>query len=235
MTVVDFDMLREEMRGLDGDLYLCHLFAPADKRDALLTLYYCYADIARIPASVSEEMIGAIRLQWWRDLLDAAAKGYDRGAPIGAALTIFPAEHAKLLPLIDGREAALPEATRTGDELEAEAATVGAALMALACRILTDDDDGATDLSELLDTAGTGFELMRLVPQDGAAVAQRAAALLTAACQDFNCLPRKQRKKLLPAFLPIGLARRQAMAYPRQKSLLAYQFSLLKMALIGKV
>ena len=105
----------------------------------------------------------------------------------------------------------------------------------LYCRILTGDDDGATDLSELLDTAGTGFELMRLVPQDGAAVAQRAAALLTAACQDFNRLPRKQRKKLLPAFLPIGLARRQAMAYPRQKSLLAYQFSLLKMALIGKV
>ena len=67
------ELLRQELRGLDGDLYLCHLFAPVDKRAALLTLYHLYADIARIPATVSDPMVGAIRLQWWRDLLDAVA------------------------------------------------------------------------------------------------------------------------------------------------------------------
>ena len=80
------ELLRQELRGSDGDLYLCHLFASADKRAALLTLYHLYADIARIPATVSDPMVGAIRLQWWRDLLDAVANGDARGTPkIGRA------------------------------------------------------------------------------------------------------------------------------------------------------
>ena len=48
---MDEELLRQELRGLDGDLYLCHL-SLRQKRGAL-TLYHLYADIARIPASVS--------------------------------------------------------------------------------------------------------------------------------------------------------------------------------------
>ena len=89
MTMVDFDMLREEMRGLDGDLYLCHLFAPptgAMRADAVLLLCrYC-------PHSRLSQRGNDWRhsVQWWRDLLDAAAKGDDRGAPIGQRLLSFP-------------------------------------------------------------------------------------------------------------------------------------------------
>ena len=105
---MDEALLRQELRGLDGDLYLCHLFAPAAQRARLLTLYHLYADIARIPASVSDPMVGAIRLQWWRDLLDAVANGDARGTPIGEALLAQPIAKDRMLPLIDGREAALP-------------------------------------------------------------------------------------------------------------------------------
>ena len=101
---MDEELLRQELRGLDGDLYLCHLFAPAEKRGALLTLYHLYADIARIPASVSDPMVGAIRLQWWRDLLDAVANGDGRGTPIGEALLVNPLPKDMVLPLIDRRE-----------------------------------------------------------------------------------------------------------------------------------
>ena len=232
--MADFDILREGLRGLDGDLYLCHLFAPAEKRDALLTLYYLYADIARIPFSVSEPMIGAIRLQWWRDLLDAVASGDSRNAPIGEALLVYPLDSENVLPLIDGREAALPESTRTAGDLQKEAASVGPAWLTLACRTLNDEITEKLP-SDLLAEAGTGFELMRLVPQQGEPVAEKAHELLASACRGFNRLPRQQRKALLPAFLPIGLARRQAANYPRQKSLLLYQFSLLKMAFFGTV
>lgn len=229
-AAVDFDILRQELRGLDGDLYLCHLFAPAEARDALLTLYHLYADIARIPATVSEPMVGAIRLQWWRDLLDAVSRGESRGAPIGEALLLYPLDAKAVLPLIDGREAALPEGTRSLVELEAEATEVGPALMRLAYQII-----GATSDDALLQKAGTGFELMRLVPEAGEAVAARAGALLSEACTAFNHLPRKQRKALLPVFLPVGLARRQAAHYPTMRGLLYYQFALLKMALFGKL
>lgn len=224
------ELLRQELRGLDGDLYLCHLFAPADKRGALLTLYHLYADIARIPATVSDPMVGAIRLQWWRDLLDAVANGDARGTPIGQALLAHPIAKDRILPLIDGREVALPEATRGGGELEAEAAQVGPALIRLAAEIC-----GASCDDALLETAGTGFELMRLVPQNGEVVAARAANLLAEACAAFNNLPRRERKRLLPVFLPIGLAHRQAQNFPSRGSLLIYQLILLRMAFTGRL
>ena len=228
--MTDFETLRQELRGLDGDLYLCHLFAPAETRDALLVLYHLYADIARIPASVSDPMIGAIRLQWFRDLLDAVGEGESRGAPIGEALLVHPLTKEAVMPLIDGREAALPEGTRNLEELEAEAAQVGPALMRISAQILNAEADDA-----LLTQAGTGFELMRLVPPQGEAVAARAADYLRAASKAFNALPRAQRKTLLPVFLPVGLAKRHAAHFPQTKSLLRYQFSLLRMALFGKL
>ena len=228
--MTDFETLRQELRGLDGDLYLCHLFAPAETRDALLVLYHLYADIARIPASVSDPMIGAIRLQWFRDLLDAVGEGESRGAPIGEALLVHPLTKEAVMPLIDGREAALPEGTRNLEELEAEAARVGSVLMRISAQIVNAEADDA-----LLTQAGTGFELMRLVPPQGEAVAARAAEYLRAASKAFNALPRAQRKALLPVFLPVGLAKRHAAHFPQTKSLLRYQFSLLRMALFGKL
>ena len=228
--MTDFETLRQELRGLDGDLYLCHLFAPADTRDALLVLYHLYADIARIPAIVSDPMIGAIRLQWFRDLFDAVAAGESRGAPIGEALLAYPLSKDGVMPLIDGREAALAEGARSLEELEAEAAIIGPALMRLSVSILHAEAD-----DDLLTQAGTGFELLRLVPSQGAAVATRSEDYLRGACEIFNALPRGQRKALLPVFLPIGLAKRHAAHFPREKSLLRYQLSILKMATLGKL
>jgi hypothetical protein len=66
-------------------------------------------------------------------------------------------------------------------------------------------------------------------------VAARANTLLDEACQRFNQLPRGQRKALLPVFLPIGLARRQAQHFPQGKSLLRYQISIMKMAFLGRI
>ena len=228
--MVDFEQLRQELRGLDGDLYLCHLFAPGETRDALLVLYHLYADIARIPASVSDPMIGAIRLQWFRDLLDAVADGESKGVPIGEALLVHTLTKRDVTALIDGREAALPEGTRSLEELEVEAAQVGPALMRLSAQILNSDADEG-----LLTQAGTGFELMRLVPPQGEAVAARASEHLQMACNRFNALPHAQRKALLPVFLPVGLAKRHAVHFPQTKGLLHYQFSLLRMALFGKL
>ncbi len=227
---MDEELLRQELRGLDGDLYLCHLFAPAPARAALLTLYHLYADIARIPASVSDPMVGAIRLQWWRDLFDSVAAGDARGTPIGEALLRHKLDKQAVLPLIDGREAALPEGTRGLDDLEEEAKTVGPAFLRLAIQQVKGD---APD--SLIEKAGCGFELMRLVPENGAPVAARALEYLREASVLFNQLSRRQRKRLLPVFLPMGLARRQAEAYPNHRSLLIYQLVLLKMAFIGRL
>ncbi len=200
-----------------------------------MVLYYVYADIARIPYSVSEPMVGAIRLQWWRDLLDQLRVGETLGAPIGAALLGCHFEIDDLRPLIDGREAAIERHSgATLPELEAEAEIVGPCLMRLAARA-TSNSSGYDMPHELAMSAGTGFELLRLTPPDGMAVAHRASAFLREADRLFGNLPRAQRKQLLPILLPVGLAKRHARLWPQQKSLLSHQLYLLRLALFGRL
>jgi len=70
----------------DPDRYLSALFAPADARDALITLYAFNAELARIAEQVTEPGLGEIRLQWWRDALEHAAAGISTGHPVVDAL-----------------------------------------------------------------------------------------------------------------------------------------------------
>lgn len=51
----------------DPDRWMAALFAPADVRARLITLYAFYHEIARVPDAVSEPVIGEMRLSWARD------------------------------------------------------------------------------------------------------------------------------------------------------------------------
>ena len=62
-------------RAADYDRYLSAVFAPAARREALFALIAFNHEIARIPEVVSEPMLGRIRLQWWREVLDAVYAG----------------------------------------------------------------------------------------------------------------------------------------------------------------
>ena len=61
----------------DRDRFLTAQFAPAEARADVLALYAFNVEVARIRESVSETLVGAMKLQWWRDLI---ATIYDRGA-----------------------------------------------------------------------------------------------------------------------------------------------------------
>lgn len=63
------------VRDFDRDRFTTALFAPAERREALMLLYAFNVEVARIRESVREPMAGMIRLQWWRDTLAAAAAG----------------------------------------------------------------------------------------------------------------------------------------------------------------
>jgi NADH dehydrogenase [ubiquinone] 1 alpha subcomplex assembly factor 6 len=62
-----------EVRRHDPERYLATLFAPADAREALFALYAFDHEISRVRRVVSEPMAGLVRLQWWREALDAIA------------------------------------------------------------------------------------------------------------------------------------------------------------------
>jgi phytoene/squalene synthetase len=64
--------LRQLAREQDYERYLLALLQPETSQDALWTLLCFSSEIARIPDLVSQEMVGLIRLTWWRERLDDA-------------------------------------------------------------------------------------------------------------------------------------------------------------------
>src|SRR6201984_811294 len=60
------------VRRHDHDRYQTVLFAPAARREALFALYAFNYEIARVRESVTQPMLGQIRLQWWRENIGAA-------------------------------------------------------------------------------------------------------------------------------------------------------------------
>src|SRR5947209_11426724 len=76
------------VRRHDLDRYQTALFAPAGRREALLALYAFNYEIARVRETVTQPMLGQIRLQWWREVLDTAYAGAPpRNHPVAIALT----------------------------------------------------------------------------------------------------------------------------------------------------
>ena len=75
------------VRRLDHDRYLSALFAPAGRRDALFSLYAFNIEIAGVRESVSEAVLGEIRLQWWREALDGIYAGSPRQHAVAQALS----------------------------------------------------------------------------------------------------------------------------------------------------
>ncbi|RVC78664.1 phytoene/squalene synthase family protein [Mesorhizobium sp. M4A.F.Ca.ET.022.05.2.1] len=75
----------DAVRASDHDRYLSALYAPADKRDALFSLYAFNAEIASVRDRIHEPLPGEVRLQWWRDVI-AAETDAETGHPIADAL-----------------------------------------------------------------------------------------------------------------------------------------------------
>ena len=108
--------IARRVRGHDYDRYFASLFCPAPQRPALLALYAFNIEIATIADSVSEPLIGHMRLQWWRDALGAVFEGTAPGHPVAAALAEAVAacelSRAPVERMIEGRQADLEEGPR---------------------------------------------------------------------------------------------------------------------------
>ena len=109
------------VREADRDRYLATLFAPAEHRDALYSLYAFNVEITRVRELAREPMPGEIRLQWWREALGGEREGEAAAHPVAAALLATLSRYGfmarPLLELID---------ERTFDLYDEPMATVGA-------------------------------------------------------------------------------------------------------------
>lgn len=75
------------VRRVDEDRWLASRLAPPADRANLIALYAFAYEIAKIPETVSDRTLGAIRLHWWRDQIAAMLAGEDPdGHPAALAL-----------------------------------------------------------------------------------------------------------------------------------------------------
>ena len=156
------EAVRQAARRDEPDRYLAALLAPAASQPDLLTLAAFTGEVARIPATVSDPLIGEIRLQGWRDATEAGTRGESTGHPvadaIGATIRARGLGLGRFLEIIDARAFDLSGELHSGDAALARymAATEGLPF-ALGHEILT----GQALPHDLAAKAGLAFGLAR--------------------------------------------------------------------------
>ena len=229
MTGTDsFHTLAARASAADHDRYLCALFAPPAARAALFALNLFNAEIARTRETVSEPMLGQIRLQWWREVIDEIYQGRARrheiAEPLAEAIRAHKLTRGYFDRLIDAREGDLDEAPpESMAALEKYAEESAAPLISLA---LEEVDADANALQELARHSGIGWALtglMRALPHHAAhgrimlpdkegrdvrAVAETARRHIDKARKLRRGAPRVVKRATLPAVLADAYLRR---------------------------
>ncbi|MER9302550.1 phytoene/squalene synthase family protein [Mesorhizobium sp. M0293] len=149
-------IVMDAVRAADHDRYLTALYAPADKRDALFSLYAFNAEIAGIRDRIHEALPGEVRLQWWRDVIAAggeAGVGHPTAEALNATIATFNLPKPAFENMLDARIFDLyddPMPSRT--DLEGYCGETAAALIQLAAMVL--DPGEAPRFAELAGRAG---------------------------------------------------------------------------------
>lgn len=96
----------EIVRRHDPDRFLTALFAPAEDRETLFTLYAFNHELARAREMAREPLVALMRLQWWREVVSGERRAaHEVAGPLAAALDSGRLARGDLLGMVDGREA----------------------------------------------------------------------------------------------------------------------------------
>jgi phytoene synthase len=166
MDAVLANRLAAAVRAADPDRYFATLFAPASQRPHLFAFYAFNAELARVAENVREPMLGEIRLEWWRETVEAASKGMSRNHDVARGLTALFAECniacADFEALIAARAFdSSPDHLADFAALENYLASTSGAVMRLAARILAGDP--APGIEQGLRDAGLAYGLTGLL------------------------------------------------------------------------
>jgi phytoene synthase len=199
--------LRDELKQNAPIYFAATLFAPEDKRDALVALYSFDFEIKRIPFLVSEPMLGEIRLQWWREALNGERAEEARMNPLADAV-LETINHYQLPlsgfhHLIDGEAKMLDGAPLIDErELETSYGQRYGAVFQLASMIL--DHNAARSVADASGHAAMAYGIARDLVSGRHAVT-RADLMMLAETHLNNARSAiaKLPDALRPAFLPL--------------------------------
>lgn len=159
----------QQVRRQDNDRFLCALFAPAERREALFALYAFNLELASIPDKVSEPLLGRMRLQWWREAVDGGlngnAAGHQVAGPLAQAVAGSSLTTTSLLGLIDARERDLEERPIPDRAaFTSYAADTAGALAGMSLDVLGIADPGAREAARHVGLAWAGVGILRSIP-----------------------------------------------------------------------
>jgi phytoene synthase len=209
-------LLRDE----DKDRYLATLFAPADVRPALFSLYAFDLETARVARRVREPLAGEIRLQWWHDAISSQTPEQAAGNPVATAFLEtmqryrFPLE--QVLTVIEARRTRLYEEPLAGlDVLDSFARKTAGAVFSLAARILgrgadnakADQLAAAAGLAAIIDAEASSHRYAENVLDAARRSIEQARDLI-------GSVP----DGVLPAFLPLALVNARLVLLQRNAS-----------------
>jgi phytoene synthase len=151
--------LGQMVRAADPDRYFSSLFAPAPHRPYLHALYAFNHEVAHVAESVREPMLGAIRLEWWRETVEGASKGKPRNHDVARGLAALFAGRA--LQLADFEAIIAARAFDSSSEyfadfvgLESYLDATSGGVMRLAAQILGGDPGGTREAALAYGLAG---------------------------------------------------------------------------------
>ncbi|MCK8462373.1 squalene/phytoene synthase family protein [Aliiroseovarius sp. S1339] len=138
----------------DPDRFLATMTGDVEERKRLFPLYAFNLEIARAPYMSQEPMVAMIRLQFWRDVIEAAVEGreapkHDVATPLSQLVIWGDVRAAPLLAMLEAREGDTQgEPRRTTDQIRGYLRGTSGALMLAAAQAtgLTDfEGDYAKD------------------------------------------------------------------------------------------
>lgn len=164
----------KQVRDFDNDRFLCTLFAPDAVREDLFALYAFNLELAKIRETVSEPLIGRMRLQFWRDavpkIIDGNPPAHEVARPLSAVVCRHTLPAADLHTLIDARETDLDDVPpRDLLALENYAERTSSTLIALALRVLGVDPASHAIFIQQAGLAVALTGLARAIPYQAAA------------------------------------------------------------------
>lgn len=118
LTRTPWAEIDKRVRRVDEDRWISSRFAPPPQRRALTALYALTYELVRVQEVVSEETLGLIRFQWWREAITALeegrpARGHDVCMALGEEVAAGRLKAGALQKLVDGYQTAFTEQDRS--------------------------------------------------------------------------------------------------------------------------
>jgi hypothetical protein len=216
---------QSELRALDGDLYMSHIFVPFKYRDALLAFSHFYCSLLQIYSESNDTMMQLIRLQWWLDLkIDSPDV-----PPIISLWREAGLDEELKNKLVSAHIDEIDEPTEEGLYKLGQIFFEEAAHM-VTPRLVTQET--LTVLGRL----GFQWEYWRRngrnMTFDKVSEHRQDLALTLEA---FNCLPQDQRKEMRPFAVLMALNSQHITAWPLERHLFIYLLTALKTAFFVKI